>query len=727
MLECVNCGAVGDAHFSTNYFGELVCELCGTQSYLQSRTETQDAEDIGLDHDTLSKMRKRTQRKKRSRGDADGDGDGTTRKGRRNQPRPKPELMDCVLATQHILNELALSLVRLGFPEDYPDVVRELWLFFLESWETKSARPLLRCYTEFFYKRRAADKSMDPAVTNDVLEQWDAERASQLADMLRSESSEAQKNEEEKEAEEEARAPKKSDHKHSGTLVVLRSQRLDWFCMLDLIGLLMIATRVLNLGVIPSDLFFWIVRGDLPYLNAFALCPEELQTSVEHVSRFFDVLPRHNWPSTGIIAFRAEYLQYHLGLRLPPLNAPMVAFKMCRNLGFPAQVFRNFQWLSAHFNITGPLPEKPVQHSQRNRSVDRDQSALHSATGVAAYVLAALRLCPNWHEWIYESVSRRKRFEPPLSEADAERVPRRDLSAFLDFCDALMASSNRSQLPEGFEAHIDALKTRHGRDHDEFLSEEYEPHTLRSYPAMYDRGVCIETVKDIEKRVKRLRHTEEEQIPIKQELRRRKFARISEDGGDATRELVYFYPLYLKDLKPCFHGAFEVALELVAQYIDATTAMVLSWAIPLDRDLFRLVVAVGKEQREARHAEAKKLKREAEEHARRRRELIRKAGQVIAEADRDPDIKEEVVEEEIVVEEEAKEEEVDIDVEEQNESDEEEGEEQEEEGEEEEEEEEEKKEEDEDGDEEGEEEEEEDGGGNGDSDDDDGDYQSESS
>ncbi|KAJ0388703.1 hypothetical protein ATCC90586_011386 [Pythium insidiosum] len=86
----------------------------------------------------------------------------------------------------------------------------------------------------------------------------------------------------------------------------------------------------------------------------------------------------------------------------------MVAFRMCRNLGLPAQVFRNFQWLSAHMNIAGPLPEKPVLQSQRYSTSDQNQSALDSATGIAAYVLAALRLCPNWHEWIYEFVPRRE-------------------------------------------------------------------------------------------------------------------------------------------------------------------------------------------------------------------------------------------------------------------------------------------------------------------------------
>ncbi|KAJ0399833.1 hypothetical protein P43SY_008139 [Pythium insidiosum] len=592
MLECVNCGAVGDANFSTNYFGELVCELCGTQSYLQNRTETQDAEDIGLDHDTLSKMRRRTQRKKRARDDGDA---AATRRGRRRQPRPKPELMDCILATQHILNELARSLVRLGFPEDYPDVVRELWFVFIETWEAKSARPLLRCFTEFYFKSHAADKAMDPAVTNEVLEQWDAERASQLADMLRSDSKTPPKENED----EDASTSKSGERRRSGPQFVMRSRALDWFGMLDLLGLLLIATRVLNLGVIPSDLYFWIVRGDVPFLNALALCPEELQTSVEHISRFFDVLPRSNWPSTAVIAFRAEYIQHHLELRLPPLNAPMVAFRMCRNLGLPAQVFRNFQWLSAHMNIAGPLPEKPVLQSQRYSTSDQNQSALDSATGIAAYVLAAMRLCPNWHEWIYEFVPRREKFEPPLSEAAAELIPRRELSAFVDHVDALMANSNRSQLPEGFEAHIDALRTRHGRDREDFLGRDYEPHPLRNYPPLYDRGVCIETVKDIEKRLTQLRRAEEERIPIKQEARRRRFTKPSEDDVDANRELVYFYPLYLKDERHCFHGPFEVALEVVCEYVDASSPMVLSWAVPLDRDLLRLASKLEKQHWEA--------------------------------------------------------------------------------------------------------------------------------
>ncbi|CAI5741702.1 unnamed protein product [Peronospora destructor] len=182
MLECQNCGATGDSFFSANYFGEMVCELCGTQSFLQARNETHDAEDMGMDITTVLKTLKQriVRRKKRDVNR------NIVEKSAKKEPSPKtkpkvPELLDCIIATQMVLDGMARTLVtRIGsdtFPaEEYPRAVKELWFKFLQTWGVKGTKPLLRCYNEFFmYYTREEEKSMDPAVTFDLLEQWDAE------------------------------------------------------------------------------------------------------------------------------------------------------------------------------------------------------------------------------------------------------------------------------------------------------------------------------------------------------------------------------------------------------------------------------------------------------------------------------------------------------------------------------------------------------------------------
>ncbi|POM68584.1 Hypothetical protein PHPALM_15238, partial [Phytophthora palmivora] len=199
MLECQNCGASGDSFFSENYFGEMVCELCGTQSFLQARNETQEAEDMGLDANAVYKtLKRRVDRRKKKEPRP-----SKKKKEKEEKEKPKlPPLLDCVIATQMVLDSMARALVkRVGsdtFPaQEYPKAVKELWFQFLKTWGVKGTKPLLRCYNEFFlYYTREEEKTMDPAVTFDLLEQWDAEWEKKRAEQEGKE--EEEKKEEEK-------------------------------------------------------------------------------------------------------------------------------------------------------------------------------------------------------------------------------------------------------------------------------------------------------------------------------------------------------------------------------------------------------------------------------------------------------------------------------------------------------------------------------------------------
>lgn len=622
MIECTNCGALGEANFSTNYFGELVCELCGTQSFLQSRNETQDMEDTNLDMtkaSTMKRGRKRAPRRNKGNGSNDRGDDDAPWVGHRGRPlgtanprkprnRNRVTLLDCLRATQTILEYQAQALVQLGgFPEQYTEVVQEIWFFFLEMWELKSSKPLLRCYTEYFIAQTEEDKAMDPAVTQQLLEQWDAERddeaapaAARAAAIAQAKAADADENENEenedenedveadgdddeeetgkrkrKNAKREPKTKTKKEKKKSKVKKVkpktlhLRhySETLDRFSIVDLLGMLALAARVLNLGVLPSDIAYWVTTGQLPFHNLLSICTQELQYAVSDVSLFFESSTLNHRVSASRVAYHALYLQHHLELKLPPLNVSLVAYNMCANLGFPPQVFRHFQWIVAHFNTKGArLPEEPLlQCKTKKRSLVAD---LESSACIAAHLAVAVRMCANWHEWIYERVLRRKHHVPAFRIADALRMPRHELDDFIEFSENALIGIDRANIPPGFESHVYDLR---GKYSELIQKQERRPassscgdgdeasrpvdHALHAYPALYVNGVCDEKDAEIEERV----------AFIKQMLG---------ENGDASNdeqddEDVFFYAFYTPNAaNRVLHAAYENVLSLLCEYVD---------------------------------------------------------------------------------------------------------------------------------------------------------------
>uniref|UniRef100_K3WAP0 GATA-type domain-containing protein n=1 Tax=Globisporangium ultimum (strain ATCC 200006 / CBS 805.95 / DAOM BR144) TaxID=431595 RepID=K3WAP0_GLOUD len=634
-IECTTCGAVGESNFSKNYFGELVCELCGTQSFLQSRNETQEMDDTTLDIRKVSGMKQSTRKKrpriKKEGGAAeDDDGDGTTPASRRRIAKRKrlqgASLLNCLRATQAVLHYQAQHAMQAGgFPSEYVDVVQEIWFLFLETWERKSSRPLLRCYSEFYFPRTKEDKAMDPAVTQQLLEQWDKESAMESTQVSVTEAAEEKEKggdeiedsydsygevdedgvvattketrttaastsnkPEEAKSKKPARTVKQKRLKH-------HSETLDRFTLVDLLGILVLAARVLNLGVLPCDFAYWVSTGELPFHNLLSeCCSQELRDAVFDVSLFFDSSMKRHSPRTSRIAYHAHYLQHHLDLRLPPLNVSLVAYNICANLGFPAEVFRHFQWITARFNIKGGLPEEEVLCVQDEGQGSEEERFLDSSIGVVAHLVVAVKMCANWHEWIYERELRRKRHVPPYLDFEALRMPRRELDDFVDFCEDTLVGRERANIPPAFESHVYDLRGkytelkrhvvsfRRGENEDEDGDTEetrLQDHPLYAYPALYTNGICAENDDEIEERVEF----------VKRMLQRQQEASTHRNGGDNGEqegkkgEDVFFYPMYPHDRYTAFHAAYENVLSLLCEYVDTPISTVVPVVLKIDQ------------------------------------------------------------------------------------------------------------------------------------------------
>ncbi|ETO79374.1 hypothetical protein F444_05911 [Phytophthora nicotianae P1976] len=596
MLECQNCGAVGDSFFSENYFGEMVCELCGTQSFLQARNETQEAEDMGMDITTVLKtLKRRVVKKKRNANETViGEERNKRLKTKEHEKEKKlPELLDCVIATQMVLDSMARALIeRVGtdtFPADeYPKAVKELWFKFLKTWGVKGAKPLLRCYNEFFlFYSKEEEKSMDPAATFDLLEQWDAEWEK------KNEQDEV-KEEEHKQAEEKKEKTGEKPRKR----VKLRRRKFDelnMFSIVDLVGILVLASRVLNLGLLPSDFAEWVTTGVIPYHNSLAACcadVPDVRDSVKFVAGFFQSLMLRHRATTVQIAYSAHHLQYHMGLRLPPLNVPLAAHRICATMGFPGEVYRNFQWITGFMNVEGEMTELPLmlqaevdgyprfklKHTKKDRA--RVDAILESEVGIVAHLIVAIKMCANWHEWIYErshkkdeetKESEEVRYNaPPVAAVhDAHLLPRRALDTFTQFAKQVFIDPDKSAVPEELQMHIEQLEriqTREEPGNDQ--CERLKSNDLYAYPAIHVDGVLAESDTEIEERMERLRSREVD--------------------GDKKMDS-FFYPVFYQTQRTALHPAYEHVLEILCRKVNIPIAQVLPILAKLDKRMKSLI------------------------------------------------------------------------------------------------------------------------------------------
>ncbi|KAG7387592.1 Dynein light chain 1, axonemal [Phytophthora pseudosyringae] len=620
MLECQTCGAAGDSFFSENYFGEMVCELCGTQSFLQARNETQDAEDMGLDITTVLKTLKRRVVRKRKR-DANGN---VVQRERPNRQKPDkqqqetaklPELLDCVIATQMVLDAMARALVeRVGadtFPADeYPRAVKELWFQFLKTWGVKGTMPLLRCYNEFFlYYTREEEESMDPAVTFDLLEQWDADW-----EKKKEEEEEGKEDEETKETKRATdprdRKPEQDKPRKKTRVRGPRRRRFDQlnaFSIVDMVGILMLASRVLNLGLLPSDFADWVATGVIPYHNSLATCcadVPDVRDSVKFVARFFHSLMKRHLVTTVQVAYSAHHLQYHMGLRLPPLNVPLAAHRICATMGFPGEVYRNFQWITGVMNVKGDMTELPLllqaevdgyprfklKHTKKDRA--RVDAILESEIGIVAHLVVAIKMCANWHEWIFErrhddeedeeskdsGDGRRSKAPPAAGVREAHLLPRRDLDSFAQFARQVFVDPDKSGIPEGLQEHVEQLERIQATD--ELPRPGNDPHNKRlkqndlyAYPAIHVNGVLAENDEEIEERMKRLRSQE-----------------ASSESVDGEKKYdAFFYPVFYHSHRTALHAAYEHVLEVLCRKVNTSIASVLPILAKLDRRMQSLI------------------------------------------------------------------------------------------------------------------------------------------
>ncbi|KAJ8571768.1 hypothetical protein ON010_g5067 [Phytophthora cinnamomi] len=256
--------------------------------------------------------------------------------------------------------------------------------------------------------------------------------------------------------------------------------------------------------------------------------------------------------------------------------------------------------------VNGDLPEpplllqaeptgKPKFSSPTEQDKVRAEAIIHSEVGIAAHLVVAIKMCANWHEWIYERQHNEveeeekgddddddeetKRRTPPVASVhDAQSLPRRELEAFTQFARQVFVDPDRPGIPEELLEHIDHLRKIEKTDE---LTEpgqgKLKPNDLYAYPAIHADGILAETDEDIEKRVQQLRSQEANPYS----------APSANNGSDQD---TFFYPSFRHhSLRTALHPAYEHVLELLCRKINAPIALVLLVVHELDRRMRSLI------------------------------------------------------------------------------------------------------------------------------------------
>ncbi|CAK4721642.1 hypothetical protein LEN26_000286 [Aphanomyces euteiches] len=337
-LQCMTCGVSGESNFSKNDLGELVCDLCGTQSLQQSRNETQDHDDA-IGTGVLTKQHKVLRQGKR--------------KKRERKVKAPPRLVtldNCLHVAQRILHLQAQMLSKLVADPELPSTVKALWFHFLHMWEATATRPLLNCFLESALRSQANDRQ-------------------RLED---------------------------SGYESNWDLNIKGSSDMTAFSRFtyrDFLALLYLACRMRNLGIVTSDFVFWIDTGRLPFANLLQQLPLDLQESVDRVRPFFNTSVTKASISAPALAEHINYLHRHLDLVLPPFNAGIAATNLCRAFGFPDEVRTNCMRFMAKYpgatSQSFPAPQWATVY------VDCELDFIGA-------IVVAIKLTRGWNLWQYE-------------------------------------------------------------------------------------------------------------------------------------------------------------------------------------------------------------------------------------------------------------------------------------------------------------------------------------
>ncbi|KAF4768111.1 hypothetical protein HAV15_002136 [Penicillium sp. str.  len=136
------------------------------------------------------------------------------------------------------------------------------------------------------------------------------------------------------------------------------SRYLEWPRLIDSVALCYLAAFLMRLPVCVIDFHDMIMRQEIPYARVLATVPREMRDRLPpELTAIFEVntIPNADRFHRGIMAL-ALFYQRRFELDLPPLNSPMVLFRLIKRLALPTEIYEATRILQDLLGFTFQYP-----------------------------------------------------------------------------------------------------------------------------------------------------------------------------------------------------------------------------------------------------------------------------------------------------------------------------------------------------------------------------------
>lgn len=267
-----------------------------------------------------------------------------------------------------------------------------------------------------------------------------------------------------------------------------------------LVSMVYYICRYYRFGIDPAMICRWCEQGLLPIHNPWDILPENIKNNIPtqyqiFFSRYY--LSNDLTPIT-LITYYSRFASF-IGIdTLPPLNAPLIAWKYIEALGLPVEVWLNYIQISKTMS-----PDEPIDGFQ---SYGEDYGE-----NIMALIIIACKLCRNWmnffgkqfHGRLLRKISRiydqnhilgmpsrssrdavRKQSKLPhrlpLSLAELDHIPREQLSSLLQQMEGLLPKRSFETEAHAYNRHIRRMMT---------IIPENDLEALKD-PSMSSKAIC---------------------------------------------------------------------------------------------------------------------------------------------------------------------------------------------------------------------------------------------
>ncbi|KAL5046279.1 hypothetical protein BDW71DRAFT_182510 [Aspergillus fruticulosus] len=165
------------------------------------------------------------------------------------------------------------------------------------------------------------------------------------------------------------------------------SNLVQWPRLIDTIALCYLAAILMRLPVSVMDFHQMVLRSDIPYYRAFLHIPRDLKDKLPQEYIALLETTRLLKPEDLHAAIFDLSFRYHgqFGVQFPPLNTPVLSYRLIKRLALPVDIYPVTKKLQALIGFTFEYPIKKA--SRKWKSLDKPELQLITLIVIATKLL----------------------------------------------------------------------------------------------------------------------------------------------------------------------------------------------------------------------------------------------------------------------------------------------------------------------------------------------------